>query len=119
MRATIICFFPIYFTCTVCRDLALVLDSNNSANAKNSLVFSNGKTTILLPGPNSSSNSAGSTSNSGGHNHGAVTPVVATASKLPPSVAIVQQGKNNIQGGIVNIQHLCEYVDCNKLLFGK
>jgi len=91
------------------RDLQLVLDGCNN-NEPNNLLFTNGKTALLLPSSHLVSKPTGEASK---------TSVVLVPSKYS-GVTISSQGKNSISGiGLVKLMHLCEQVDCNKPLFGK
>lgn len=97
------------FIDNLCRDLQLVLDGHN-ANEPNPLLFTNGKTALLLP----SSHLTAVTAEGSQINNAVSSPVRYANVNIPP------QAKNSVSAiGLMKMMHLCEQVDCNKPLFGK
>lgn len=101
-------YFVYYVHCQCCRELSLVLDGRTEPS---DLVFTNGKTTLLLP-PVSPISQPSSNSGAGS---------VQLIRSRYAGVSINSHGKNSLVSlsALVSVQHLCEQVDCNKPLFGK
>lgn len=87
------------------RDLAVVF---NGQTERSDMIFTNGKTTLLLPREEKDSAATSSKCSA---------VAVTTTGK---AAWIAQGGKVSVSVvGLMLVQHLCEQVDCNKPLFGK
>jgi hypothetical protein len=101
---------------TINRDLLEVL-GGEVATHRNSLVFSNGKTALLLPSPSVLGNGNGNAASS-------AAPGNATNSSTSISNLAVPHISNKgnrtfCAGNTITTKHICEHFDCNKALFSK